>query len=91
MMTTITRTIRREEKSDMKRNGNGSCRTTQKNAKLHHIPNSTQASERMHMKRDDPPVFTLGSDAELFDLALDGRERFSGDAEVEELCFDDLV
>lgn len=43
------------------------------------------------MKRNDPPVFTLGSDTKLLDLALDSRERFSGDAEVEELCFDELV
>ena len=49
---------------------------------------NTQGSD---MKGNDPPVFTLGSDTKLLDLALDGRERFSGDAEVEELCFDELV
>jgi hypothetical protein len=45
----------------------------------------------MHMKMNDPPVFTLGSDAELLDFALDGRERLGGNAKVEELRFDELV
>lgn len=43
------------------------------------------------MKRNDPPVFTLGSDAKFLYLALDGGERFGGNAEVEELRFDELV
>jgi len=47
--------------------------------------------KRMQRKMNDPPVFTLCSDAELLDLALDGGERFSSDAKVEELCFDELI
>jgi len=43
------------------------------------------------MKMNDPPVFTLGSDAKFLDLTLDSRERLGGNAEVEELRFDELV
>jgi len=39
----------------------------------------------------DSPIFTLGSDTELLDLALHSGERFGGDAKVEELCFDELI
>jgi len=87
MTTTIRKTTRRKRKgrneTKQKRKSN-----TKGQKKFHHIPNSTQGSD---MKRNDPPVFTLGSDTKLLDLALDSRERFSGDAEVEELCFDELV
>jgi hypothetical protein len=37
------------------------------------------------------PVLPLGSNAELFYLALDRGERFSCYAEVQQLGFDELV
>jgi hypothetical protein len=39
----------------------------------------------------DLPIFTLSSDAELLDLSLDSGERFGGNAEVKELCLDELI
>jgi hypothetical protein len=37
------------------------------------------------------PIFPLGSNAELFDLTLDGGERFGCYAEIEQLGFDELI
>jgi len=37
------------------------------------------------------PIFTLSSNTQLFNLALNRSERLTGHAKVKQLCFNELI